>query len=73
MFSSELAESQQTETIIHDVDECVTELLIEYGYTWKTVVDEKKYSNVIIGSLYSSRKRIEFNQKQPSSSIKHDF
>jgi hypothetical protein len=33
MFSSELAESQQTETIIHDVDECVTELLIEYGYT----------------------------------------
>jgi hypothetical protein len=41
MFTGELAESRQTEIIIHDVDETAMELLIDYCYTSRIVVDEK--------------------------------
>ena len=41
MFTGELAESRQTEIIIHDIDECAMELLIDYCYTSRIVVDEK--------------------------------
>ncbi len=41
MFTGELAESRQTEIIIHDVDECAMELLIEFCYTSRIIVDEK--------------------------------
>jgi kelch-like protein 20 len=41
MFTGELAESRQTEIMIHDIDECAMELLIDYCYTSRIVVDEK--------------------------------
>ncbi|CAF4438855.1 unnamed protein product, partial [Rotaria sp. Silwood2] len=41
MFTGELAESRQTEIIIRDIDEYAMELLIEYCYTSRIVVDEK--------------------------------
>ena len=41
MFTGELAESRQTEIMIHDVDESAMELLIDYCYTSRIVVDEK--------------------------------
>jgi len=41
MFTGELAESRQTEIIIHDVDEYAMELLIEFCYTSRIIVDEK--------------------------------
>ncbi len=41
MFTGELAESRQTEIIIHDIDECTMELLIHYCYTSRIVVDER--------------------------------
>ena len=41
MFTGELAESRQTEIIIHDVDESAMELLIEFCYTSRIIVDEK--------------------------------
>jgi kelch-like protein 20 len=41
MFTGELAESRQTEIIIHDIDECAMELLIDYCYTSRIVVDER--------------------------------
>jgi kelch-like protein 20 len=41
MFTGELAESRQTEIIIHDVDEFAIELLIEFCYTSRIIVDEK--------------------------------
>jgi kelch-like protein 20 len=41
MFTEELAESRQTEIIIHDIDEYAREFLIEYCYTSRIVVDEK--------------------------------
>jgi kelch-like protein 20 len=41
MFTGELAESRQTEIIIHDVDEFAMELLIEFCYTSRIIVDEK--------------------------------
>jgi len=41
MFTGELAESRQTEIIIHDIDEFAMELLIEFCYTSRIIVDEK--------------------------------
>ena len=41
MFTGELAESRQTEIVIHDVDEYAMELLIEFCYTSRIIVDEK--------------------------------
>lgn len=41
MFTGELAESRQTEINLHDVDECAMELLIDYCYTSRIIVDEK--------------------------------
>jgi hypothetical protein len=41
MFTRDLAESRQTEIIIHDVDEFAMELLIEFCYTSRIIVDEK--------------------------------
>ena len=41
MFTGELAESRQTEIAIRDIDEYAMELLIEYCYTSRVVVDEK--------------------------------
>ena len=41
MFTGELAESRQTEIIIHDIDELAMELLIEFCYTSRIIVDEK--------------------------------
>lgn len=41
MFTGELAESRQTEIVIRDIDEYAMELLIEYCYTSRIVVDEK--------------------------------
>ncbi|CAM4854561.1 unnamed protein product [Rotaria socialis] len=42
MFTGELAESRQPEIIIRDIEEYAMELLIEYCYTSRIVVDEKK-------------------------------
>ncbi|CAM2708272.1 unnamed protein product [Rotaria socialis] len=42
MFTGELAESRQPEIIIRDIEEHAMELLIEYCYTSRIVVDEKK-------------------------------
>ncbi|CAF4955370.1 unnamed protein product, partial [Rotaria sp. Silwood1] len=41
MFTGELAESRQTEIVIRDIDVYAMELLIEYCYTSRIVVDEK--------------------------------
>ena len=41
MFTGELAESRQTEIFIRDVDESAMELLIEFCYTSRIIVDEK--------------------------------
>ncbi|CAF4374473.1 unnamed protein product [Rotaria magnacalcarata] len=41
MFTGELAESRKTEIIIHDIDEFAMELLIEFCYTSRIIVDEK--------------------------------
>lgn len=41
MFTGELAESRQTEIIIRDIEEYAMELLIEYCYTSRIMVDEK--------------------------------
>ena len=47
MFTGELAESRQTEIILHDVDECAMELLIDYCYTSRIVVDEKNVQTLL--------------------------
>lgn len=47
MFTGELAESRQTEIIIHDVDESAMELLIDYCYTSRIVVDEKNVQTLL--------------------------
>ena len=47
MFTGELAESRQTEIIIHDIDEFAMELLIEFCYTSRIIVDEKNVQTLL--------------------------
>lgn len=47
MFTGELAESRQTEIILHDLDENAMDLLIDYCYTSRIVVDEKNVQTLL--------------------------
>ena len=47
MFTGELAESRQTEIILHDLDETAMDLLIDYCYTSRIVVDEKNVQTLL--------------------------
>lgn len=47
MFTGELAESRQTEIILHDLDETAMDLLIDYCYTSQIIVDEKNVQTLL--------------------------
>lgn len=47
MFTGELAESRQTEILIRDVDESAMDLLIEFCYTSRIIVDEKNVQTLL--------------------------
>lgn len=69
MFTGELAESRQTEIIIHDVDESAMELLIDYCYTSRIVVDEKNVQTLLPAACILQMEEVqvtccEFLQKQ---------
>ncbi|CAF1190894.1 unnamed protein product [Adineta steineri] len=69
MFTGELAESRQTEIIIHDIDECAMELLIDYCYTSRIVVDEKNVQTLLPAACILQIEEVqltccEFLQKQ---------
>ncbi|XP_072908895.1 LOW QUALITY PROTEIN: kelch-like protein 20 [Hemitrygon akajei] len=47
MFTSELAESRQTEVLIRDIDERAIELLIEFAYTSQIIVEENNVQTLL--------------------------
>ncbi|CAF1569806.1 unnamed protein product [Rotaria magnacalcarata] len=69
MFTGELAESRQTEIIIRDIEEYAMELLIEYCYTSRIVVDEKNVQMLLPAACILQIEEVqitccEFLQKQ---------
>lgn len=64
MFTGELAESRQTEIILHDVDEAAMELLIDYCYTSRIVVDEKNVQVLLPAACI-----LQVSRLSPSSSL----
>ncbi|CAF3023750.1 unnamed protein product [Rotaria sp. Silwood2] len=69
MFTGELAESRKTEIIIHDIDEFAMELLIEFCYTSRIIVDEKNVQMLLPAAYTLQIEEVqitccEFLQKQ---------
>ncbi|CAF4621059.1 unnamed protein product [Rotaria sp. Silwood1] len=69
MFTGELAESRKTEIIIHDIDDFAMELLIEFCYTSRIIVDEKNVQMLLPAACILQIEEVqitccEFLQKQ---------
>jgi kelch-like protein 20 len=47
MFTSELAESKQTQVELKDIDESAMEMLIDFCYTSQITVDEKTVQSIL--------------------------
>ena len=60
MFTGELAESRQTEILIRNVDEHAMELLIEYCYTSRIIVDEKNVQMLLPAACILQVRKLYF-------------